>query len=163
MPRSHTLQKLCRVKDLLRECFEQPLTLEDLGMEAELSSWHLLRAFRAAFGMTPHEFLTRVRLERAKELLTTTGRPVTAICFDVGFTSLGSFSWLFRRHTGLSPAQFRRQVRAWVTVPGRFPWAFVPFCFWKRFGPLASAEMTVSQIHERSLGRSEAARLLRSQ
>ena len=72
-------------------------------------------------GETPHEFLTRMRLERAKDLLTISSRPVTEICFDVGFTSLGSFSTLFRRQVGLSPAAFRRRVRAWVTVPGRHP------------------------------------------
>jgi transcriptional regulator GlxA family with amidase domain len=133
---SRSLYKLCQVRDLMRDCLDEPLTLEDLSMETDLSVYHLLRSFRAAFGETPHEFLTRLRLERAKELLTISNRPVTDICFDVGFTSLGSFSTLFRRHVGLSPAEFRRRVRAWVTVPGRPPWAFVPFCFSQRFGPV---------------------------
>jgi AraC-like DNA-binding protein len=130
-----TLAKLVRARDLVRDCFAEVLTLDDLSREAGLSPWHLLRAFRSAFGETPHDFLTRLRLERARDLLTVTSRPVTAICFDVGFTSLGSFSTLFRRHVGLSPAAFRRQVRAWVTVPGRYPWAFVPVCFWLHYGP----------------------------
>src|SRR5437762_3392330 len=142
MPSSRTLRKLCQVHDLMRDCLEEELTLADLSLEAELSAWHFLRAFRAAFGETPHEFLTRLRLERAKDLLTVTGRPVTEICFDVGFTSLGSFSTLFRRQVGRSPAEFRRQVRAWVTVPGRHPWAFVPFCFaqWASVGTSARRE-----------------------
>jgi transcriptional regulator GlxA family with amidase domain len=135
MPSSRSLYKLCQVRDLMRECLDEPLTLEDLSAEADLSVYHLLRTFRAAFGETPHEYLTRLRLERAKELLTVSSRPVTDICFDVGFSSLGSFSTLFRRQVGLSPAEFRRRVRAWVTVPGRSPWAFVPFCFGQRFGP----------------------------
>jgi AraC-like DNA-binding protein len=62
---------------------------------------------------------------------------VTEICFDVGFTSLGSFSTLFRRHTGLSPAAFRRRIRPWVSVPGRYPWVFVPYCFSEHFGSIA--------------------------
>ena len=93
------------------------------------SSWRIRRL------ETPHDFLTRVRIERAKDLLTISTRPVTEICFDVGFTSLGSFSTLFRREVSLSPAAFRRRVRALVTVPGRHPWAFVPFCFGQHFGP----------------------------
>ena len=135
MPSSRTLRKLCRVRDLMRDCLEEELTLADLSLEADLSEWHFLRAFRAAFGETPHGFLTRLRLERARELLTVSSRPVTEICFDVGFTSLGSFSTLFHRQVGLSPAEFRRRVRPWVTVPGRHPWAFVPFCFGQHFGP----------------------------
>lgn len=138
MPSSRTLRKLCQVRDLMRDCLEEELTLADLSLEVDLSTWHFLRAFRGAFGETPHEFLTRVRLERAKNLLTVSSRPVTEICFDVGFTSLGSFSTLFHRQVGLSPAEFRRQVRTWVTVPGRHPWAYVPFCFVQQFGPVST-------------------------
>jgi AraC-like DNA-binding protein len=134
MSSTRSLRKLCQIRDLVRDRYEEPLTLEDLSLEADLSAWHFMRAFRLAFGETPHGFLTRIRIERAKELLTVTNRQVTEVCFDVGFSSLGSFSALFRREVGLSPAQFRRQVRAWVRVPGRFPWTFVPVCFWHRFG-----------------------------
>jgi AraC-like DNA-binding protein len=137
MPSSRTLRKLCQARDLLRDLLEEELTLAELSEEADLSSWHFMRAFRAAFGETPHAFQTRLRLERAKDLLTVSSRPVTEICFDVGFTSLGSFSTLFRRQVGLSPAEFRRQVRTWATVPGRHPWVFVPFCFGHFFGPAA--------------------------
>jgi len=118
----------------MRDCYHEELTLSDLCLEAELSPWHLLRAFRSAFGETPHDFLTRLRIERAKELLTITSRQVTEICFDVGFTSLGSFSTLFRRHVQLSPAAFRREIRPWISVPGKHPWIFVPVCFCQHFG-----------------------------
>src|SRR5207253_6466191 len=101
MPSRETLRRLCRARDLLRDCLDQELTLQDVCVEAEFSPWHLLRAFRTTFGETPHEFLTRMRLERARDLLTVTSRPVTEICFDVGFTSLGSFSTLFRRYIGV--------------------------------------------------------------
>ncbi len=137
MPSSRRLRQLCRVRDWMRDCFEEPLRLDDLSAEASLTSWHFLRAFRDTFGETPHDFMTRIRLERAKELLTVTNRSVTEICFDVGFTSLGSFSTLFRRQVGLSPAQFRRQVRAWVTVPGRHPWTFIPVCYWHRYSDVS--------------------------
>jgi AraC-like DNA-binding protein len=136
MATSHTLRTLCRVRDFLREELEEPLTLADLSLEAGLSEWHFLRAFRSAFGETPHEYLTRLRLERARDLLTITSRSVTEICFDVGFTSLGSFSTLFRRHVGVSPAAYRKSIRTWVTMPGRHPWVVVPYCFVYAFGTL---------------------------
>jgi AraC-like DNA-binding protein len=129
-----TLVRLCRARDLLRDCLAEPVTLADCAAEAELSPWHLLRAFRETFGETPREFLTRLRIERAKHLLTVTGRSVTDVCLDVGFSSLGTFSTLFKRHVGHSPAEYRRRVRGWVAVPGAYPWAFIPFCFAHRFG-----------------------------
>ncbi len=123
-----TFARLCRARDFLRDCYLEPVRLADVAAEAGLSPWHLLRLFRRAFGETPHEFLTRLRIEHAKHLLTVSGRSVTDVCFDVGFSSLGSFSTLFARHVGASPLAFRRQVRSLVVVPGTVPWAFVSYC-----------------------------------
>jgi AraC-like DNA-binding protein len=134
-PPTATLVKLCRARDFLRDCFTEPVELADAAAEAELSPWHFLRVFRAAFGETPHDFLTRLRIEKAQDLLAISGRSVTDVCFDVGFTSLGTFSSLFTRKVGKSPSAFRRQVRPWVTVLGRHPWIFVPTCFARIFGP----------------------------
>jgi AraC-like DNA-binding protein len=53
---------------------------------------------------------------------------------DVGFTSLGSFSVLFKHHVGLSPKEFRRQIRWWVSMPGFSPWISIPCCFARRYG-----------------------------
>jgi AraC-like DNA-binding protein len=129
-----TLVRLCRARDLIRDCHAGPVTLADCAAEAGLSPWHLLRAFRATFGETPRAYLTRVRVERARYLLTVTGRSVTEVCLDVGFSSLGSFSTLFKQQVGYSPAHYRRQVRGWVTVPGVYPWKLIPVCFAGRFG-----------------------------
>jgi AraC-like DNA-binding protein len=128
------LVRLCRARDLIREYYDDSVTLDDCAAEAGLSPWHLLRSFRAAFGETPKEFLTRLRLERAKHLLTVTDRSVTEVCLDVGFSSLGTFSTLFKGHFGCSPKEYRRRVRCWVTMPGYAPWALVPSCFALRFG-----------------------------
>jgi AraC-like DNA-binding protein len=129
-----SLVGLCRARDLIRDCFTEPITLVDCADEAGLSPWHLLRSFRGAFGETPKQFLTRLRLEQAQHLLTVTDRPVTEVCFDVGFSSLGTFSTLFKRAVGCPPTEYRRRVRAWVTAPGFRPWASIPGCFARRFG-----------------------------
>jgi AraC-like DNA-binding protein len=136
-PGPSPLARICRARDLIRDCFAEPITLDDCALEAGLSPWHLLRSFRAAFGETPKEFLTRLRLERARQLLTVTTHSVTEVCFDIGFSSLGTFSVLFKRHVGCSPKEFRRRARRWVTVPGVTPWAFIPCCFAYRFGAFA--------------------------
>jgi len=70
-----------------------------------------LRTFKQIFHLTPHQYLTQLRLEQARKLLTRSDLPVTDICFSVGFESPGSFSWLFRRRVGCSPEAFRRQKR----------------------------------------------------
>jgi hypothetical protein len=78
--------------------------------------------------------LTRLRLARARHLLTTSSRSVTDICLDVGFSSLGSFTTLFTRSMGLSPLRYRRSVRALVRSPGLYPLQMIPFCFAWAFG-----------------------------
>ena len=128
------LARLCRARDLIRDEFAGPVTLADCAAEAGLSPWHLLRAFRDAFGETPRAFRTRLRLERARDLLTVTGRSVTEVCFDVGFESLGTFTSLFTRAVGCPPTAYRRRVRPWVTAPGFRPWASIPGCYVRRFG-----------------------------
>ena len=70
----------------------RPLDLDELARAAHFSRYHFLRAFRRAYHATPHGYLTRKRIERAKELLAQSELTVTEICFEVGFESLGSFS-----------------------------------------------------------------------
>ncbi|MCC6187439.1 MAG: helix-turn-helix transcriptional regulator [Anaerolineales bacterium] len=109
--REELYRRLHRVRDYASACFQQPLTLGDLAPIAALSPNHLLRTFRAAFGETPHQYLTRLRLARARQLLTATDWPVTEICLEVGYESLGSFSSLFRREYGLAPSHLRQLER----------------------------------------------------
>jgi AraC family transcriptional regulator len=105
--REELYRRLHRARDYAAAYFDQPLTLDDLARVAALSPNHLLRTFRQAFGQTPHQYLTELRLERARALLAQTDQPVTAICLAVGFESPGSFSTLFRRRYGLAPSQLR--------------------------------------------------------
>lgn len=110
-----------------------PLDLTALSHEARLSRFHFLRSFRATFGETPHAYLTRIRLERAKELLVSTDLPVTRVCLDVGFESLGSFSTLFARAEGAPPSAYRRRSRVLAQVPASIRTPYIPFCFVERF------------------------------
>ncbi|MCG3119614.1 MAG: HTH-type transcriptional activator RhaR [bacterium] len=107
--REELYRRLHRAKDYAAAMFAQPLMLEEMAQVACLSPNHFLRTFKQAFAQTPHQFVTQLRLERAKRLLAQTERPVTEICSAVGFESLGSFSWLFARRIGLSPEAYRRR------------------------------------------------------
>lgn len=102
-------RRLYRGRDFLISCYDQPLTVSATARVAGLSPFHFQRMFKLAFGRTPMQFLQDRRLEVARRLLLTTGDDVTSICFAVGFESLGSFSWLFRKRFGVSPRSFREQ------------------------------------------------------
>jgi AraC-like DNA-binding protein len=108
------------VRDHIDRHYAKPLTVDRLAALAGLSPFHFIRAFRAAAGTTPHQYLRTRRLERAKELLVTTPLPITEICDAVGFQSLGSFCSLFRRTTGETPAAYRARRRKSPYIPGCF-------------------------------------------
>ena len=126
-----TLARLCRARDFLADRFHERPSLEDAAREAYLSPFYFNRLFTAAFGETPHELVTRLRIERAKRLLLADAASVTDICFDVGYESLGSFSTLFRERTGLSPASFRREARRIFGgfARRRWPLFYIPACY----------------------------------
>jgi hypothetical protein len=87
-------------------------------------------ASRPSTSITPHEFVTRLRIDRAKKLLLAGNHSVTDICFDTGYESLGSFSTRFHSLTGLSPAAFRRESRRVFGSSGRhWPLYYMPACF----------------------------------
>lgn len=125
MARSGSSESLQRVREIIDAQYSQPLNLNELSQAANLSRYHFLRAFRGVFHMTPHEYLTRKRIERAKELLAESDLLVTEICFEVGFESLGSFSTLFHRIVGWSPSIYR--ARAWEMRKN--PLKFIPHCY----------------------------------
>jgi AraC-like DNA-binding protein len=116
------------------------------GGRAGLLDSHSLREYRAAFGETPHQHFTRLRLEHARRALAR-GAAVTEVCFDVGYSSLGSFSALFARTTGPSPRASQRELRALVLAD--LPRLYIPGCFLGFFvdhGPLSGGS-TRSEKH----------------
>jgi AraC family transcriptional regulator len=107
--RIEILKRLLRARDYIDEYYTRELTLRALSREACMAPHHFLRMFHQAFHVTPHQYLTEKRLALARRLLATTGMPVTEICLEVGFTSLGSFSSLFSRTVGASPLEYRKE------------------------------------------------------
>ncbi|MFJ9826532.1 helix-turn-helix transcriptional regulator [Streptomyces sp. NPDC101160] len=100
----------------------EPLDLDAVAARAGYSRFHFVRVFKAAYGETPGQYLSRRRIERAEEMLRTADLTVTEICNLVGFSSLGTFSTRFKQQTGLSPSEYRaRHVgRGTALIPGCF-------------------------------------------
>ena len=128
-------RRLLRARDAMDRAYAEPLDVRAVAAVAHVSEGHFIRTFRAVFGETPHRYLQRRRVERSMFLLRETGRSVTDICLDVGFTSLGTFSRTFRAIVGESPTAYRERgvahdvpncfAMAW-TRPSSFGEANVP-------------------------------------
>jgi AraC-like DNA-binding protein len=129
-----TFARLYRSREFLAGSFDRRLSLSEAARQACLSPFHYHRMFVRAFGETPHEFLTRVRIDRAKQLLAREQCPVTEVCLAVGYESLGSFSSLFRSAVGRSPSEYRQSLRRIFPAPYVAPHRFIPACFLLTFG-----------------------------
>jgi AraC-like DNA-binding protein len=119
--------RLRNLREFMDEAYASDLDLETLSRMACVSPFHLLRSFREAFGITPHQYIMRRRINRARELLSFSRTSVTDVCLDVGFESPGSFSTLFRRFTGSSPLSYRTRVFLHRPI-------WIPSCFIRTFG-----------------------------
>lgn len=111
---------LSAARERIERDYGQPLTVAGLARTSGCSPFQFIRAFRREYGLTPRQCLRLRRLDRARQLLTATPAPVTEICAAVGYSSLGTFSRVFRAATGESPSAYRRRTRKPVYVPGCF-------------------------------------------
>src|SRR5713226_8944232 len=93
------------------------LTLEDLASVACMSPSYFTRVFCRLIGIPPGEFLSALRFQEARRLLVTTSLSVTDICFEVGYTSTGSFTSRFTHLVGLSPRLLRQRAHAFEPPP----------------------------------------------
>jgi AraC family transcriptional regulator len=106
------MQAVERAIQTMHTHLHELLTLEDLASVACLSPSHFHRVFHRLIGIPPGEFLAALRFQAARRLLVTTSLSVTDICFEVGYTSTGSFTTRFTQLVGLSPRLLRQRAQA---------------------------------------------------
>jgi AraC-like DNA-binding protein len=123
------LARLCHAREMLRETDGVRRSVEEVAREAGMSKWHFIRLFRTVFGQTPNQCQVGARLARARRLLVTTDRPVTEVCMEVGYASLGTFSHEFKRRVGMTPSRYRDRYAALPRASGELPGPLVPGCF----------------------------------
>ncbi|HET7883039.1 MAG TPA: AraC family transcriptional regulator [Acetobacteraceae bacterium] len=97
-----------RVTAYMTERLDQDISLNELAELTSLSRSHFCTAFRHATGRTSHEWLTGLRLERARELLRSPQNRITDVALAVGYQTASAFASAFRRHTGATPSDYRR-------------------------------------------------------
>ena len=110
--RLRDLTRLRQVRDRMDREYAQPLDVESLARGVHMSAGHLSREFRKAYGESPYQYLMTRRIERAMTLLRRGDLSVTDVCFEVGCSSLGTFSTRFTELVGVSPSTYRKEARA---------------------------------------------------
>ncbi|WP_103130173.1 helix-turn-helix transcriptional regulator [Deinococcus aerius] len=109
-PHLRDLARLRRVRDRIDREYAQPLDVEALARGVNMSAGHLSRSFRRAYGESPYSYLMTRRIERAMALLRLGHLSVTEVCFEVGCSSLGTFSTRFTELVGMPPSAYRNQA-----------------------------------------------------
>jgi AraC-like DNA-binding protein len=107
--RRRDLALLRRVRDRIDRDYARPLDVEELARGVHLSAGHLSRQFKLAYGESPYSYLMTRRIERAMALLSRGDLSVTEVCFEVGCSSLGTFSTRFTELVGVPPSVYRRE------------------------------------------------------
>ena len=132
LPELDLYRRMVQAKLFIDSNFAERIDAGEIADEACYSKFHFIRTFKSIYGRTPHQYLTHVRVERAKDMLEQ-GVSVTEACFAVGFDSLGSFTELFKRRAGLTPSEYQRQQLERRTQIKNEPLRFIPGCFAGQF------------------------------
>jgi AraC-like DNA-binding protein len=134
------LATLRAVRDRIDREYAHPLDVEALARGAHMSAGHLSRRFRLAFGESPYSYLMTRRIERAMALLRGGEKSVTEVCFEVGCSSLGTFSSRFTELVGVPPSVYRSEAAG--------PTAGMPACVAKRVTrPIRNREAPATSRH----------------
>ncbi|MEX0905339.1 MAG: AraC family transcriptional regulator [Balneolaceae bacterium] len=107
-PRQDLTARIIKAKQFIDSNYSEDIELDSICREAYLSKFHFIRLFKKHYGRTPHQYVTRVRVAKAKKLIGS-GMTVRGACLAVGYNSLTSFSTLFKKMTGSSPSGYRKK------------------------------------------------------
>ncbi|MEP7372789.1 MAG: AraC family transcriptional regulator [Chitinophagaceae bacterium] len=121
-------QRIVAAKVYIDENFQESIDLENISQQAFLSKFHFHRLFTQVYRHTPHQYLTRKRMDKAKDLLAE-NKSVTEVCNEVGFESIGSFSVLFKKEIGFAPQYYRNMAYKKKKEQIAQPKKAIPHCF----------------------------------
>ena len=107
LPAPRSTAALRRVRDLLEAEYARPVTIRELADEAGLSTFHLIRVFRAMFGLPPYKYLEQIRIQQARRLIRH-GFPLTHVVHATGFSDQSHLTRYFKRIVGVTPGSYAR-------------------------------------------------------
>ncbi len=127
-PKIYLYRRIVKAKLFIDEHFGDNIDLDNIADEASFSKFHFTRLFKIIYNRTPHQYLTIVRIEKAKMLLKKTV-PVSEVCYGVGFDSISSFTGLFKRTVDITPSAYQQQQATLKAYIARTPLKYIPNCF----------------------------------
>ena len=127
-PKVYLYRRIVQSKLFIDDNFTEDIDLECIADRAYFSKFHFIRLFKKVYGKTPHQYLSSVRIEKAKQLLKE-DISVTQVCFAVGFDSVSSFIGLFKRVVGQTPLAFQSLQHRRKAETSSMPLKFIPDCF----------------------------------
>jgi len=132
-PKIYLYRRIVQAKIFIDDHYSENINLNDIADEAFFSKFHFMRLFKITYGKTPHQYLTSVRIEKAK-LLLQTNTSIADVCFSVGFDSISSFTGLFKRMTSTTPSHYQQQQLKRKEEISEAPLNFIPNCFAEQNG-----------------------------
>ncbi len=132
-PKVYLYRRIVYAKLFIDKHFAEKIELDNIADEAFFSKFHFIRLFNTIYKKTPHQYLSFVRIEKAKQLLIS-GMAVAEVCYAVGFESVSSFTGLFKRMAGQTPAAYQAHQHKRIMDITIAPLKFIPNCFAEKKG-----------------------------
>jgi len=132
-PKIYLYRRIVYAKLFIDNNYANKIELDNIADEAFFSKYHFIRLFKSVYNKTPHQYLSFVRIEKAKQLLSTDMLAVN-VCYAVGFESVTSFTGLFKRMVGQNPAAYQAAQRQRQAAIADAPLKFIPNCFAEKKG-----------------------------
>lgn len=127
-PKIYLYRRIVQAKLFIDKFYADKIDLDNISDEAHFSKFHFIRLFKSIYGKTPHQYLTKVRVDRAQQFLQQ-DKPVSEVCFLVGYDSVSTFSGLFTKIVGKTPSEFQYADKLRRKSIHSEPMAFVPSCY----------------------------------
>ena len=108
--KDYLCKQIIQAKKFIDEHFYHNINLSGIAQKAHVSRFHFIRLFKKNYGRTPYQYLTEIRIKKAKELLRS-GKTISDVCASVGFESITSFTGLFKKITGSTPSAFQNKKK----------------------------------------------------
>ncbi len=107
--KDHNDEPIKEAQEYIEEHFAEKISIEHLAERSAISKRNFLRRFKRATANTPLEYIQRVKIEAAKKILESTTSTINEVMYDVGYNDTKSFRNTFKKHTGLSPIEYRKK------------------------------------------------------